>query len=106
MFGRTPWIVVALFLVWGFAVVSDSAQFSAALTELSPPEYVGTVLTVQTAMGFSLTLFSIWLVPIFVNAQGWYLAFATLALGPVVGVWAMLRLRQAHAARHLAGGRR
>lgn len=104
---NAPLIVITpVLLVWGLTVVADSAQFSAAITELSPPEYVGTVLAVQTAVGFLLTLFSIQLVPIFVNAQGWSLAFATLALGPAVGVWAMLRLRQSPEAINLAGGRR
>lgn len=104
---NAPLIVITpVLLVWGLTVVADSAQFSAAITELSPPEYVGTALTIQTAMGFLLTLFSIQLVPIFVNAQGWSLAFATLALGPAVGVWAMLRLRQTPEAVNLAGGRR
>jgi hypothetical protein len=87
-------------------VVADSAQFSAAVTELSPPEYVGTALKMQTTTGFLLTLFSIQLVPLFVDAQGWSLAFGSLALGPVVGVWAMLRLRGQPEALAMAGGRR
>ena len=99
-------ILVPVLLVWGLTVVADSAQFSAAVTELSPPEYVGTVLTAQTGMGFLLTLFSIQLVPLFVDAQGWPLAFVTLALGPAFGVWAMLRLRSLPEAASLAGGRR
>jgi hypothetical protein len=93
-------------LVWGTTVVADSAQFSAAVTDLSPPEYVGTALTMQTATGFLLTLFSIQLVPLFVDAQGWSLAFGSLALGPIVGVWAMLRLRGQPEALALTGGRR
>lgn len=102
-----PLILLApVLLVWGVTVVADSAQFSAAVTELSPPEYVGTALTMQTATGFLLTLFSIQLVPLFVDAQGWSLAFGSLALGPVVGVWAMLRLRGQPEALALAGGRR
>ena len=99
-------LLLPVLLVWGVTVVADSAQFSAAVTELSPPRYVGTVLTMQTAMGFLLTLFSIQLVPLFVDAQGWSLAFAALALGPVFGVWAMLRLRRLPEATSLAGGRR
>ena len=67
-------------------MVADSAQFSAALTALSPREYVGTALTLQPATRFLLTLFSVQLVPLFVDAQGWSLAFGTLALGTVVGV--------------------
>ncbi|MCH8279986.1 MAG: MFS transporter [Chloroflexi bacterium] len=99
-------ILVPVLLVWGLTVVADSAQFSAAVTELSPPEYVGTVLAMQTGMGFLLTLFSIQLVPLFVAAQGWPLAFVTLALGPAFGIWAMLRLRSLPEAASLAGGRR
>ena len=98
--------LVPVLLIWGFTVVADSAQFSAAVTELSPPEYVGTILTMQMAMGFLLTLFSIQLVPVFVDSQGWSLAFAMLALGPAFGVWAMLRLRGLPEAASLAGGRR
>ena len=99
-------LLTPILLVWGVTVVADSAQFSAAVTELSPPEYVGTALTMQTATGFLLTLFSIQLVPLFVDAQGWSLAFGTLALGPVVGVWAMLRLRSLPESLALAGGKR
>ena len=98
--------LVPVLLIWGFTVVADSAQFSAAVTELSPPEYVGTILTTQMATGFLLTLFSIQLVPVFVDSQGWSLAFAMLALGPAFGVWAMLRLRGLPEAASLAGGRR
>ena len=99
-------VLVPVLLIWGLTVIADSAQFSAAITELSPPEYVGTALTAQTALGFLLTLLSIQLVPILVDAQGWTLAFATLALGPAFGIWAMLRLRRLPEAASLAGGRR
>ena len=99
-------LLTPVLLVWGLTVVADSAQFSAAVTELSPPEYVGTVLTAQTAAGFLLTLLTIQLVPILVDALGWTLAFGTLALGPAFGVWAMLRLRRLPEAASLAGGLR
>ena len=106
LFEGPLFVLVPILLVWGLTVVADSAQFSAAITELSPPEYVGTALTTQTALGFLLTLFSIQLVPLFVDAQGWSLAFGMLALGPAFGVWAMLRLRRLPEAASLAGGRR
>ena len=51
------------------------------------------MLTVQTALGFTLTLVTIQLMPHFVEAVGWRYAFMPLAMGPVVGVWAMARLR-------------
>ena len=105
LFGRNPILVVILALVWGFAVVADSAQFSAAVSELSPQKYVGTSLTLQTSLGFLLTLFSIRLIPPLVDLVGWRFAFASLAIGPAVGVWAMWRLKRLPASQKLAGGR-
>jgi len=92
--------------VWGLTVIADSAQFSTAVTELSPPAYVGTALTTQTCAGFALTTLSIWLIPPVVAAVGWGWAFTTLAVGPILGVLAMARLRGTPEAVKMAGGRR
>ena len=105
LFGA-PGLLTALCLVWGFAVVADSAQFSTAISELSDPRYVGTALTVQTCLGFTLTLFSIRLIPIFVESIGWQWAFAVLALGPLFGIWSMLQLRRLPDAVQMASGNR
>ncbi|UCG25688.1 MAG: MFS transporter [Chloroflexota bacterium] len=105
LFGGNPLLLTVLALIWGFAVVADSAQFSAAVSELSPPKYVGTALTLQTSLGFLLTLFTIRLIPPLVDLVGWRFAFVSLALGPVVGIWAMGTLRRSPAARRLAGGK-
>jgi hypothetical protein len=75
------------------AVVADSAQFSACVAQLSPPDYVGTMLTVQTSLGFLLTALTIGLVPAAVGWLGWDWAFLVLAPGPFLGAWAMWRLR-------------
>ncbi len=88
-----PWLVLPLALLWGFSVVADSAQFSACIATLSPPDYVGTMLTVQTCMGFLLTAFTIGLVPAAAALIGWEWAFAVLAPGPLLGAFAMWRLR-------------
>jgi MFS family permease len=106
LFGGNPWILVVLCLVWGVAVIADSAQFSASIAELSDSSVVGTMLTLQTALGFTLTLVTIHLMPIWVDAIGWRYAFSLLALGPVLGIVAMARLRVHPAAAGLAGGRR
>jgi MFS family permease len=105
-FGGPPVLTLAVALVWGVTIVADSAQFSTAITELCPPAYVGTALTTQTCAGFALTTLTIWLIPPAVAAVGWGWAFATLALGPALGVAAMARLRALPEARQLAGGRR
>ena len=105
-FGGPPVLTLAVALVWGVTIIADSAQFSTAITELCPPAYVGTALTTQTCAGFALTTLTIWLIPPAVAAVGWGWAFATLALGPALGVAAMARLRALPEARRLAGGRR
>jgi MFS family permease len=106
LFGGQPWMLVALCVVWGFAVVADSAQFSASVAELAERDLVGTMLTAQTCGGFLLTLVTIQLVPVVVDLVGWSYAFAFLAIGPAAGVCAMLRLRANPDAVKLAGGRR
>ena len=99
-------LVVILAMIWGASVIADSAQFSTAMTELSDPAYRGTMLTFQTGIGFALTAVSIWLLPIVKDSSGWGWAFAMLALGPVVGTTAMLRLRSLPESANLAGGKR
>jgi len=104
-FGGNPVWLVIICLVWGFAVVADSAQYSACISELCPPAYMGTALTLQTSLGFLLTLVTISGVPTLSQSLGWDRAFAVLALGPAVGIAAMALLRLSPAARRLAGGR-
>jgi len=87
-------LVVLLALVWGFAIVADSAQFSAVVTEVAPPHAVGTALTLQTSLGFALTAGSIWLAVEISSRFGWGPAFSLLAIGPVLGIVAMVRLRR------------
>lgn len=81
-------------ILWGASVVADSAQFSAIVTEVTDTQQVGTALTVQLAAGFVLTVFTIFLVPVVRDATSWGWAFAMLAPGPMVGVWAMRRLER------------
>ena len=105
-YGGSPFVLLAVAAVWGAAVVADSAQFSAAVTELGDPVYMGTALTLQTSLGFLLTTLSIDLVPAFLPALGWRWVFALLAPGPALGVLAMLRLRALPEAAKIAQGRR
>lgn len=104
-FGAPPAVTIALGLIWGVAVVADSAQFSACIAELAPPGLTGTLLTVQVCLGFSLTLVAIQLMPWFIAIAGWGGAFAFLAIGPLLGIWAMLTLGRTPEALRLAGGR-
>ena len=84
-------------LIWGFWVVADSAQFSTVVTEVTDAESVGTALTLQLAIGFVLTVFTIFLVPVVRDATSWGFAFLLLAPGPILGAWAMDRLERTQA---------
>lgn len=103
---ENPTVVTILALIWGFTVVADSAQFSAAVSELTDPRYVGTALSIQTSLGFLLTLFTIRIIPPMVEWVGWEYAFMILALGPAFGIWAMLSLRKMPEAVKMASGKR
>jgi hypothetical protein len=106
LYAGNPTVLVAVCLLWGFSVVADSAQFSACITELCQTEYLGTALTLQTSLGFLLTLVTIRLIPALADAAGWSLAFAFLSIGPAFGIWAMNALRKSPASARLAGGKR
>lgn len=105
VFGTAPWVVVPLMLVWGLTVVADSAQFSTMVIETAEDSVRGTALTLQTAVGFLLTLVTIRWVPAIADSVGWQWAFPILAIGPALGVVAMVRLARSPQARQLAGGR-
>jgi len=106
LFGAPPILLFIVVLIWGASIVADSAQFSASIAELSDPDLVGTMLTMQTSVGFLLTLFTIHLMPVLVDTAGWGVAFAILAAGPVFGVISMAKLRRHPDAAKLANGNR
>jgi len=91
LFGAPIWVLGALAMTWGFFVIADSAQFSTLVTESVPAHTVGTALTVQTSLGFLLTMLPMQLVPFIGQRIGWRWAFAVLALGPIAGIAAIRR---------------
>jgi MFS family permease len=105
-FGGSATLVLTIGLVWGISIIADSAQFSAAVAELGDATLRGTMLTIQTSVGFLITLVSIHLIPYAVNFLGWRYAFSTLAIGPLLGTASMLALRRAPESLAMADGRR
>lgn len=87
-----PMILIPLSLIWGIAVIADSAQFSTIISEVSDKNYVGTALTCQVALGFLLTAVVIRLMEAIAARYGWNWALASMALGPLLGIWAMTGL--------------
>jgi sugar phosphate permease len=90
----SAWILAPIVLIWGFFVVSDSAQFSAMVTESAPADAVGTALTLQTSLGFLLSMATIQAVPWIMEARGWAWAFALLSIGPFLGIAAVRRFQR------------
>lgn len=89
--GAAPLLVGLVIAVWAIAIIADSAQFSALVTELAPSHAVGTALTLQTSLGFLLTIGSIQLVGAAGGpANRW--VFPLLAIGPALGIVAFTRL--------------
>ncbi len=87
-----PALLIVTLLVWGFAVVGDSPQFSTLVARSAPASYVGTALTMSTCLGFALTIISIQLLTALqevVSERWWYLA---LAPGPLFGLWKTRKL--------------
>lgn len=100
------WIVLIICVIWGITVVADSAQFSVAVSELCDPEYLGTALTLQTCIGFLITMVSIRVLPLVQTKLGWGAAFTMLGFGPVAGIIAMVCLYKVPEALKMAGGNR
>lgn len=84
-----PALLIPLVMIWGIAVIADSAQFSTIISEVSDKNYVGTALTCQVALGFLLTAGVIRLIAAIAARYGWNWALASMALGPLLGIWAM-----------------
>ena len=94
VYGGPPLLLYVLIMVWGFTVVADSAQFSALVSEAAPRDHVGTALTLQTCVGFLLTMVTIELLPRLAEYTSWRYASLLLVPGPLLGAWAMYRLRR------------
>lgn len=91
-FGAPTPVLFAFAVIWGVSAVADSAQFSALVSDYSARTHVGTALTLQTCVGFLLTLVSIRVLPWIAAAVGWKWTFLILAPGPALGAMAMTRL--------------
>ena len=93
-FGGPWWLTFVLFILWGIAIIPDSAQFSALVADAAPPELAGSLLTLQTALGFLLTFATVQLTPVLADHVGWQATLAVMAAGPALGIAAMWPLRE------------
>ena len=88
-FGGPVWITVFFILIWGISIIPDSAQFSALVADHTPADKSGSILTLQTALGFGLTIITVQGTPYLVEAIGWPATLGLMALGPMSGLYFM-----------------
>ncbi|MDG5787178.1 MFS transporter [Evansella sp. AB-P1] len=92
-YSHAIWITLLVAIIWGIFVISDSAQFSAAVSEFADIEYLGTALTFQMCVGFMITIISINIIPLLESVIGWQLVFSILSIGPILGIISMMKLQ-------------
>jgi MFS family permease len=97
-FGGSAPLMAAVFVLWGLSVIPDSAQFSALVADLAPTEMVGSLMSLQTALGFALTIFTVQMTPFVAERFGWSFLFCVLAIGPIVGCISMVGLTRRRSA--------
>ncbi|MAL18167.1 MAG: MFS transporter [Balneola sp.] len=86
-------LFLLLLLIWGIFVIPDSPQFSTMVAQSSESSYVATGLTIVNSLGFAITIVSIQLVNwIWADSESVFV-FWVMALGPLVGFWAINRYK-------------
>lgn len=93
-FGGSVWLTVLISIIWGIAIIPDSAQFSVLVADHAKGDQAGSLLTFQTALGFALTIATVQLAPLVAAKVGWPVMMGLLALGPVFGIMSMWGLRK------------
>jgi len=93
-FGGNVWLTVLISIIWGIAIIPDSAQFSVLVADHAKGDQAGTLLSFQTALGFALTIATVQLAPVVAAKVGWPVMMGLLALGPMFGIISMWGLRK------------
>jgi len=89
LYGGPAWLMMGVLIVWGIAIIPDSALYSTLVADAAPPERAGSLLTLQNALGFLLTAMTVQIAPALAAMIGWAWVLAIMSLGPAVGIRAM-----------------
>ncbi|MEO5564707.1 MAG: MFS transporter [Chitinophagaceae bacterium] len=91
--GSSLSLIIFLFF-WGITVTADSPIFSSLVARNSPEESRGSSLTIVTCIGFAITIVSIQFINMLSDKISAQYIYMLLAIGPVIGVAALLKKRQ------------
>ena len=87
MFQQEPsWVFLSFLIFWGLVVIADSPLFSTLVAQNAKPEFRGTALTIVNCIGFAITIISIQMISLLVDKINPGMLFATLAIGPLLGL--------------------
>ena len=85
----SAWLFIVFLLFWGMVVIADSPLFSTMVANNCPIQLKGTALTIVNSLGFFITIFSIQLLSELRLLTSSHYVFATLAIGPILGLIAL-----------------
>jgi MFS family permease len=89
------WIFILTLFIWGLAVIPDSPQFSALITQYAPDHLRGTALTIYNSIGFSISVISLQVIDRIFHSNGFFAGentFLLLGIGAIMGLPFMIRL--------------
>lgn len=86
-------LLVAILGIYGVLLGADSTPLSTAITELVDDEYTGAALAGQSLLGFIPGLLSPFVFGLALDTAGFGLAFATAAIGAIIGICSLWLLR-------------
>jgi len=91
LFINSPLLFISFLFIWGLAVIADSPLFSSLIAQHAPEESRGSSLTFVNCIGFSITIISIQFINFLFDKINAHYIFMLLAIGPVLGLIALLR---------------
>ena len=110
LIGAPTVFMLALGFIYGLSTAADSAIYSTAVTELSPPGRIGSTQAVQAFIAFTVgaaaPIAAGTVLDLVQGAAGWGLAFSLNGALAVVGVSAMFALRRMPESLRMAQGKR
>ncbi len=85
LYGLSLVVLGIVGLIYGFAVVADSAIYKAAITDFIPQEALGAALGMQSFLGFGISAISPWVFGLVLDCCGWGWAWVSIGLGALLG---------------------
>ena len=88
---HSEFIFLLFLMFWGMVVIADSPLFSTLVAQSVNETAKGTGLTIVNCIGFAITIISIQLLNILMNFMDRTYLFTLLAIGPILGLFALIR---------------